>query len=161
MKATSAYPECRALRTLNGTRYVPGVPAIGSVAAGGKAAQLCSRKPAGCRCRRKYTVEATTILTSTAPDSKRGTTTDPRGTTSYLYDEAGLLSDLAYPDGRRLSYAYDAVGRLAKLAAHVGLNAHETHYSYLTTSRVESGRLQTPWGESTPTPTTKLETWYR
>ena len=50
--------------------------------------------------------------------------------------EAGRLSELTYPDGRRLSYAYDGVGRLTKLAAHVGSQVHETHYSYGATGRL-------------------------
>jgi large repetitive protein len=101
----------------------------------------------------------------TATDARSRTVTDARGTTSYAYDERGRMLSKTEPDGKQISYTYDAVtgkvasvttpsgttqyrynglGQLAKVTAAEG----ETIYSYnaignLQTKTLANGIVET------------------
>jgi YD repeat-containing protein len=68
----------------------------------------------------------------------RETATNSRGTTNYTYDNRNRLETLTYPDGRKLTYGYDANGNRTSLTAEVGGETLTTTYSY-----DELNRLQT------------------
>jgi RHS repeat-associated protein len=60
--------------------------------------------------------------------------TDAGGNTiSYGYDAAGNLNQVAYPDGRRVSYTYDAANRLTQIR---DWSDRVTRYSYDSDGRV-------------------------
>ncbi len=69
---------------------------------------------------------------------QRESTTDSRGVTSYTYDERDRLQSLAYPDGRRLDYVFDANGNRTSLKATIGPTILETIYTYDDASRLDT-----------------------
>ncbi len=76
------------------------------------------------------------VLYSYTPSGRRASVVDHRGTTSYVYDEPGRLSELVHPDGRRLSYGYDGAGRLIRMTVHIDQQLLETSYAYDTSGRL-------------------------
>jgi len=68
---------------------------------------------------------------------RRATATDQRGTTSYTYDTRDRIETVTYPDGRRLTYGYDANGNRTSLTAEVGGQTLTTSYSYDELNRLD------------------------
>lgn len=68
--------------------------------------------------------------------------TDAHGTTlEYEYDASGNLTQLTYPDGRRLSYVYDEINQLVEV---VDWSRRRTKFEYDASSRVT--RIEFPNG---------------
>lgn len=59
-------------------------------------------------------------------------TVDSTGSTQYLYDDLGDLSEIQYPNGMRVHYGYDMVGRVVTVTTQISATAplYETNYEY-------------------------------
>lgn len=69
---------------------------------------------------------------------QRATATDSRGTTAYAYNARDRLSELTYPDGRRLLYAYDPAGNRIFLAAELPGTTLTTTYTHDPLNRLDT-----------------------
>ncbi len=74
------------------------------------------------------------VLYDYYPDGKRRTMTSVVGTqslvTSYEWDKAGRLATLVSPSGSRMTWTYDAIGRVLYQLANVNSNFYGTAYTY-------------------------------
>jgi RHS repeat-associated protein len=94
-----------------------------------------------------YTYDAANrLLSRSAPfasftytaTGRRETATDARGTTYYAYDSRDRLTDLTYPDGRKLIYTYDLHGNRTSLLVQLGSSSLKTSYTYDALNRLET-----------------------
>jgi YD repeat-containing protein len=63
-------------------------------------------------------------------DGRRATAVDTRGTTTYAYDSRRRLVGETYPDGRALTFAYDAHGEHTGITAKIGTQSLTTTTGY-------------------------------
>ena len=82
--------------------------------------------------------DASVVSFTYAPDGRRATATDARGTTTYAYDNRRRIVQATYPDGRVLSYGYDAHGDQTSLSAKIGATVLTTTTAYDANERVST-----------------------
>ncbi|MCP3994429.1 MAG: hypothetical protein GY722_05105 [bacterium] len=87
---------------------------------------------------RRLNADGTEVLMAYTASGEFVRVTDLRGTTIYQYDDRDRLIEMRYPDGRRLSYAYDAAGNRNQMTAQVGLGSLTTAYTYDALNRLST-----------------------
>jgi RHS repeat-associated protein len=78
-----------------------------------------------------------TVTFAYTVSGRRQRVTDGRGATTYAYDQRDRLTELVYPDGRKLTYAYDANGNRLELTAHVAGQVLTTSFTYDALNRLD------------------------
>ena len=73
-----------------------------------------------------------TVTTTYDEDSRVSAVTNSSGTTTYLYDSLGNLSGVDSPNGSRIRYSHDALGRVIQIAEQATADAPAaiTQYRY-------------------------------
>jgi len=88
------------------------------------------RREAPSTCEWGIKTDSSVVRFTYSPTGQRATSVDSRGTTTYAYDNRNRLVLLTYPDGRALSYGYDAHGDRTSLTAKVGSTSLTTTTAY-------------------------------
>jgi RHS repeat-associated protein len=84
-----------------------------------------------------YPGGASVAFTYTAT-GRRATMVDARGTTRYIYNERDRLVEMAYPDGRKLTYGWDSNGNRTELVTHVAGQVLQAQYTYDALNRLDT-----------------------